>query len=224
MIASSCSVWACVVGRPAAEPRDLQRDPQRMGRADRRLEVDDLLQQRLGHGERDRLEAVDGLDVLLEGEREELDDRVGDGSVEVEREVAVKAPGGQLARDAHRLLQRPDQRGGQQPGALVDGVGVGPQLGRDRRHDDQAVGVDGRRDDDRMLVARARRGELLRPVLQFPSQQRAQLADAVARGIRPARIGQDLLDASDRRPHLHAAYGDRRARLSVATRTLGDRP
>ena len=127
------------------------------------------------------------------------------------------APRGQRARRVGGLDERADQRGGQQPGALVDGVGVGAQLGRDRRDGDEAAGVGRRGDDDRMLVAGARERELRRAVVELASQQRPQLPVALARRVRRRRRRPGPARC---RSGSGAWPGADQVRLSVASRTL----
>ena len=69
-----------------------------------------------------------------------------------------------------------------------------------------------------MLVARsASERELRGAVLQLLSQELAQLAEALAGRVRPAGVGQDLLDAGERSAAWSdGAYGRGRVGPSVA--------
>ena len=130
------------VGGAPAQGRDVGGDHERVRGADRRAQVVDVGQDARGHGQRAGAQAVDALDLGLEGERHEL------GVVGVARDVEGELPA-QVAR-AHgarpgHLDQRADERGDQQPGALVDGVGIGAERGRGRRHGAQRARARGRR-------------------------------------------------------------------------------
>ena len=87
--------------------------------------------------------------------------------------------------------QRADERGDERPRAVVQRRRVCAQLRRDRRHR-HAAGRD--RDGHRVLVAGALARELLRPVLELGTQQRAQL------GRRGPRVGESV------RERIHRPY------------------
>ena len=163
------------VGGAPAEGRDVGGHHERVRGADRRAQVVDVGQDALGHGQRAGAQAVDALDLGLEGERHEL------GVVGVARDVEGELPA-QVAR-AHgarpgHLDQRADERGDQQPGALVDGVGIGAERGRGRRHGAQRAvrGADG--DQHGLLVARALLAQLAGPAVELGFEQRLQARDA----------------------------------------------
>ena len=71
-------------------------------------------------------------DLLLEGERRRARRRRGRRATS-RREVAAERAGRAACRRAGDLDERADERGDEQPGALVDGVGVGAQRRRDGR-------------------------------------------------------------------------------------------
>ena len=97
-------------------------------------------------------QAVDPAHVALERQRHEVG--VGGVVVELEREVPGDRAGQRRAR-AGDLDERSDQRGDEQPRALVDGVGVGPQRRCGRRDGPHRRGGRGDGDDHRRVVARA---------------------------------------------------------------------
>jgi hypothetical protein len=130
-----------------------------------------------GERERARPQAVDALHVGLEGERHELG--VVGVAGDLEDEVVADGAGAHLAV-AGRLDERADERGDEQPGALVDGLGVGAQRGRGGCGRAQAAGRGADRDDHRLLVARALLRELANAAPQLRVEQDAQAGGAGA--------------------------------------------
>ena len=192
-------------GRPAARPRAR---PAADGPGRSAREVGDVLEQRRRERERERPEPVDRRDLLLEGQRDELG--VGGAGGDLQRQVAVERPArSSAARPPAGLDQGADQRGDQQPGALVDGVGVGAQLGRDRRDGDHAVGrAAATATTSGCVVARARRPSSRAPccnsrpssVRSWPTRSRGAAPPASARtSSMPVRVGRMVVAASLRR-------------------------
>jgi hypothetical protein len=91
----------------------------------------------LRHDERAGAQAVDALELLVEGDRDEL----GVGAGRVQRQVPVELPDRQRLRVRAGGDQGADEGGDERPRAIVHCGGVGAQLRRDRR-DRRAAGCD----------------------------------------------------------------------------------
>ena len=161
--------------------------------ADRGAQVVDVGEHARGQRHGARPQAVDARDVALEGERHELG--VVGVAGDLEGQLPAEVPGAHAAGAGH-LDERAHQRGDQQPGALVDGVGVGAQRGRGRRHRAQRPLGAAHGDEHGLLVARALAGELERPAVELGVEQRAQPRDARPLGDRRREIVHDASNAT----------------------------
>ena len=190
------------VGRVPAQGRDAGGHHQRVRGADRVAQVVDLGEHARRQHQGARPQAVDALDVVLEGERHELG-VVGvaghlQGQVAAERAHPQRARAGDLHERAH-------ERGDQQPRALVDGVGVRAQRGPRGRHGAQRPLGGAHGDDHGPLVARALAHELAGATLELGLQQRAQ----------PRRSGEVALPGEHRREIVHDHRNATQASSSV---------
>jgi hypothetical protein len=159
-----------LVGRPAAQRGDVGGHHQRMGDADRLAQVVDVGEDAVGHEDRPRPQAIDALGVPVVGQGEELG--VLRIARHVERQAAAEVAGAQRVGAAD-LDERPDERGDEQPRALVDHVGVRAQAGGGRGDRAQAAVGDPHRDRHGALVARALERELALAAVELGVEQRA---------------------------------------------------
>ena len=150
---------------------------ERVRGADRVAQVVDVGQDALGDGQRAGPQAVDALDLGLEGQGHELGvvgiARDGEGELAAEVARAHGACPGDLDQRAHEC-------GDQQPGALADGVGVGAERRGGGRDGAQGAVAGGHGDQHRLLVAGALLAQLAGAALELRVEQRPQ-----ARAARP---------------------------------------
>ena len=175
------------VGRAPAQRRDVAAaTTQRVGGADRGAQVVDVGQHPAGQRQRARPQAVDALRRALEGQRARARRRrvAGDG----EGQLAAETRPARTAAGARHLDQRAHERGDQQPGALVDGIGIGAQApgGRGATRAQRLAGA-AHGDEDGLLVARALGAQLAGAALELGVEQRSQPRDAVPSAIAVAR-------------------------------------
>ncbi len=127
-----------------------------------------MVQRAVRERQRAGAQAVDALGALVEGQRGELGVVARPG----EHEMPVEIAGLQVARAGRD--QRPREGRDEQPGALVDLLGIGAQGGGHGRDRGQAVLARSDRDEDRVRDAGALVAQLGDAALELALDQRAQ--------------------------------------------------